>query len=183
MPRHWYVAVVRPSKQERVERSIRILGYRLFNPRVRRKFPKRDGSHFYRIASYLPGYLFVQFDLERDHWWQVLDVKHVHRFLDNEMAPPGEPSEGRQMVRVRRGVIPAMMAEFGGQFVIDERRADEAIIRVGDTVRIKSGAYEDHRAEVLRSAHSRVFFVLDLFGKRHEVSLPREQVQLMGGER
>lgn len=184
MPRHWYVGIVTPAKQDRVERTIRVQGHRVFNPRVRRKFPnKHTGGHFYRIGSYFPGYLFVQFDLVRDDWYSVLDIQGMWGFIKNETALPGEPSRGREMVRVRRGVVPAMMAELGDHFAVDERKLDEAMIRSGDRIRVLDGAYQGFETTAVGIRHSRIAFVLELFGRPHRVELPREALQLIGGER
>jgi transcription antitermination factor NusG len=180
MPKHWYVAAVKPAKQGRIERQLRLRDFRIFNPRVRRKFPKSDGNHLYRIGPYLPGYLFVNFDIDRDFWWGVLEVDGVWGFICNEIGPPGEDSEGRWPQRVRRGVVPAMMAEFGERFVVDERKLDELVIRVGDRVRIRDGAYADFVPTVVASSEDRIGFILELFGKSHRVELPRESVELIG---
>lgn len=43
------------------------------------KYELPDGS----IRSWLPGYLFVRFDVERDFWQQIIDFPHVTELLGN----------------------------------------------------------------------------------------------------
>lgn len=166
--RSWHVATTRPLQQSRADRELRRQGFVTFNPRIRIRVPKPDGTMRYAVKPYLPGYIFVRFDKLHDQWGKVRGTRGVSRLL---MC-------GDDPARVRRGIIERMIKKFGDRFAIDERRLDELIIRTGDSVEILGEGFVGLRARALESTHSRINFMMEMFGRQVETSAPRETLRL-----
>lgn len=166
--RCWHVATTRPLQQSRADRELRQLGFITFNPRVRLREPKPDGSFKYLIKPYLPGYIFIRFDRLHDQWGKIRGTHGVGRLL---MC-------GDDPARVRKGIIERMIKQFGDRFAVDERMFDELIIRTGDKVEILGEGFVGLRARALESTHSRVNFMMEMFGRQVETSAPRETLRL-----
>lgn len=128
-------------------------------PRVRVRRPTKDGRAAYRIRPYLPGYILVRFDRERDAWASINGTRGVGGLIMCGDLPS----------RMRRGVVEEMIRLIGDDFAVDERKLDEAVIRAGDEVSL-GGALEGKRVEVLESAHTRIRFMMEFFGRPVEVT-------------
>lgn len=168
MPRRWYVATTRPGQQDRADRELRQQGFTTFNPRVRIRVPKPDGSLRYRIKSYIAGYVFIRFDAVRDDWSGIRGTRGIGFLLSACEIP----------CRVRSGVIECMIAEYGDRFAVDERKLDELVICTGDSVEILGDAFIGLRATSLESPHEKVKFMLEMFGRSVETSANRDTLRL-----
>lgn len=166
--RNWHVATTRPLQQSRADRELRQQGFVTFNPRVRLRIPKPDGSMRYTVKPYIPGYIFVRFDRLHDLWGKIRGTHGVGRLL---MC-------GDDPARIRKGVIEAMLRSFGDRFAIDERRLDELIIRTGDPIRILGDSFAALATTALESPHGRVNFMLEMFGRQVVSTAPRTSLRL-----
>lgn len=158
MPRFWHAATVKPSQERRAQRELEQQNFRTFMPRVRIRRHTSDGRPAYRIMPYLPGYILVRFDRERDAWASINGTRGVgHLIMCGDL-----PS------RMRRGVVEKMIAAMGDDFAVDERKLDEAIIRTGDEISL-GGAFEG-KTVIVRSAHEKVRFMMEFFGRQVAVT-------------
>lgn len=169
MPRRWYVATTRPLQQELADRSLRQLGFHTFNPRVRVRVPKPDGTMRYKIQPYIAGYIFIRFDAVKDDWSTIRGTRGVGFLLARDELP----------CRIRRGVVECMVAEYSTSgYAVDERRLDEMIIHTGDSVEILGGAFVGLKPVVLDSPHTKVSFMLEMFGRSVEASANRDSLRI-----
>jgi transcription antitermination factor NusG len=93
----------------------------------------RNAQQRETIRSWLPGYLFVEFDVARDDWGQLKRIPGVIEILG---APTPLP-EGQLEELISR--LPTHL----------ERTADDAVIPVGAEVWITAGAFAGREGDQL----------------------------------
>lgn len=134
----WHVASTKHNQEIKADVCLRRQGFETFFPRVR----ERTGRG-YRVRPYLPRYIFVRFDRERDAWGRINSTRGVSRLFTSGDFPS----------RIRRGVIEAMIESAeNGSFVTDDRMR-EIIFSAGDRVRVRSGPFSGKAGKVV-SVHT-----------------------------
>lgn len=152
----WYVAQTEPFKGMVAEREIvGRLGLVVFNPKIRtvyRSLKKRDRE---TIRPYVPGYLFVQFDVCVEGWERINKQRGVRSLMYAASEVPA---------RVKDEALLPLMAMCLDGFLIEEE-ADSFLFKVGSTARAMEGPFAGFSGKVERSSLERVTVMIDIFGR------------------
>jgi len=144
------------GKETPVRRLLGLIGlhYHLFTfERYRRR--KRPV-----VCAWFPGYLFLEFDILRDYWQQVLRVPYVLEILGDSRPRP-MPLDGP-------GSVADLIERLPVRF---ERSTPVTRIPPGSTVRLLAGVCKGSTARVTWSDAGRVKVVMMMFGRPVEATM------------
>lgn len=165
----WYVAETKPYEWFRAERELRRQEFSIFNPKVlQRKAAGRLVRE--RRSLYIPGYIFIQFDLE-DRWQTINStpgIKSLMMFKSSEKPIP-----------VRSALVEALMArcdcieddDGNKDWFVRVKQADEYLFAVGQQLKILVGPFAGLPAVVSMSTKSRLDVLISIFGRTNQVSI------------
>lgn len=114
-----------PSSIKLTFRLADIIGLNYHNFTFRHEEKRKKST----IRSWFPGYFFVETDLERDYWQQLLDVPGVHSVLGSPSPLPPDEIERLKLD------LPFKLKNADG-------------VKAGARVLIMDGAFRDHEATV-----------------------------------
>lgn len=160
----WYVVKFDVSRSRVLERLLRIVGlkYQIFVYEHHR--PRRRPT----IRSWIPGYFFVEFDINRDRWRQMLDIPGVMEVLG---APTALPAHGEGSVENLVSRCPVRVNPEGDEL--------ESIPR-GTTVRILRGTFAGEELRTVTwSERKRVRVLLVFFNRVIEPELRTRDVEVV----
>lgn len=145
--RAWYLIYTKPRQEVIAAENLTRQGFSTFLPLIAVKC--RSSARCYRPTEPLfPRYLFIHFDADTDDWSPIrstIGVYHLVRFGDQPARVPGEMIETLRQ-QCEAGVY---------------RRINQAVLRVGDKVRILQGVAKDYEGIVMaRSGRDRVELLL-----------------------
>lgn len=169
MARAWYVAITKPSGEALAEKELRKQGFQVFNPRVRLAVPMRGGRQRLVVRPYLPGYILICFDTDRDRWQSINGTRGIKRLFTCGDVP----------LRVQRGVVEGMIKLSPDGYAVDQK-LDEIVKRLykpGDRVKLSSGSFAGFEAEVVLTTADRVLVILEVFGRRTRATVPTASLQ------
>lgn len=170
--KRWYVATTKTNNEFLAERELRKQGYLPWCPRTRIRIAvmtKKGETSRLCIRAYFLNYMFVKFDAEEDRWWPIEHTKGIISVITQCEKP----------VPVRIGVIERLINFSGESDFMEDERVDEVIrdLHVGDTVKVKSGAFAGFSGPVTKmSSHDRIRVMLSIFGKDSPIEMAREDV-------
>lgn len=166
----WYVAETKPFEWTRAERELRRQEFSLFNPKV---LQRKGVGRFVRErrSLYIPGYMFVRFDLELDYWQTINStpgIKSLMMFKSSEKPIP-----------VRSALVEALMARCdcveddngNKDWFVRVKQADEYLFAVGQQLKILVGPFAGLPAVVSMSSKSRLDVLISIFGRTNQVSI------------
>ncbi len=153
----WYVIQTKPKKEEEAEIHLSTKGLKIFHPHIE-TFAVRKGRMNKELKPLFPGYIFGNFDLERNYA-QVRWARGVRKILG-------------------MGVYPTPISEEVIQ-IIKEKADSQGILRVKhhfqphDVIRIKAGVMKDFLGVFERwlPDHERVRILLRLIGYEPAVEI------------
>lgn len=165
----WFVIETAVAKEVTAWVAITELGIGTFYPQLR-KIVKHARKKTEVLRPMFPGYLFAQFDPQREQWISILSARGVkrilgHRGADGETIPQPVP---QGLVEFLRGYVLGL-DEAGG-------------VRLGTTmgegteVQMIDGAFAGFAGLVDKDEGKRIWVLLDILGKSNRVSAPREAV-------
>jgi transcriptional antiterminator NusG len=130
----------------------------------------KGGKKKVKEQKLFPGYMMIQMKLTDESWYLVRDTSGVGDFTGAAGQPtPMEEHEVRRMLGE---------AEEG-----EEAKAAQPVVKfsmeVGDTVKVKEGAFESFEGSVdsLDPASGKVKVMIEIFGRSTEVELEHWQVE------
>lgn len=130
----------------------------------------KGGKKKVKEQKLFPGYMMIQMQLTDESWYLVRDTSGVGDFTGAAGQPtPMEEHEVRRMLGE---------AEEG-----EEAKAAQPVVKfsmeVGDTVKVKEGAFESFEGTVdsLDPASGKVKVMIEIFGRSTEVELEHWQVE------
>ncbi|REJ73291.1 MAG: transcription termination/antitermination factor NusG [Planctomycetota bacterium] len=130
----------------------------------------KGGKKRVREQKLFPGYMMIQMELTDESWYLVRDTSGVGDFTGAAGKPsPMEESEVNRMLG---------RAEEGEE----EKPAQPVVkftVEVGDTVKVKEGAFESFEGSVdsLDETSGKVKVMIEIFGRSTEVELEHWQVE------
>ncbi|MEE9609985.1 MAG: transcription termination/antitermination NusG family protein [Desulfatiglandales bacterium] len=159
----WYVVQTKPKKESRVEFYLGNDGIESFLP-LYQNYTYRFGRNIKMITPLFPGYIFVRFDLEPQHY-SVRWTRGVTRILGMGLEP----------IPVDDLVIEIIKSRVDNANVVKQGKA----FRRGDRVRIKAGPLKDLLGifETKISDAGRVKILLTLIGYQASVELHESQLE------
>lgn len=139
----WYVTVIKPRSEHIATRELTRSGYQTFNPcYMARKL--RRGRLVKVVQRYLPGYLFVDFDVVKDDWTAINHLDGVQRVMCNPIHWPVP-------------VAPAVVAAMRDWADIEPEPLG---IQLGNWVRLIDGPFEGQRCVVQRMMKTQCMVML-----------------------
>lgn len=147
------------------ERVVSSAGFDVFNPKIITVRERSRGRTSEIIRPYVPGYMFVRFDIEHEGWQRI-----------NRMPGSGVRSlmyaADEVPAAVRDEALLPLMALCRDGYVI-EREADALLVAVGQTVKILEGPFAGFSGPVESAAGWRIHVLVKIFGRDTRVELKR----------
>lgn len=89
--RSWYVVQTISQQELTAETELRAVGFDVFAPKVTTRQARRSmfgqSKHVLVTKPLMPGYLFTGFDVARESWQLVNDLRGIHRILMVDLRP------------------------------------------------------------------------------------------------
>lgn len=122
----WYVALTIPNLSSIAERHLKQQAFEVFNPKE--KLTKYlNGRSRVNIRQYIPGYIFMRFDVDDDCWFPINWTRGIRRLVAaNPERPVPVSDEAMSILQERVG-------EDGFVYDVDP---DESWLQVGVKVRV-----------------------------------------------
>jgi transcriptional antiterminator NusG len=130
----------------------------------------KGGKRKVREQKLYPGYIMIQMELTDESWYLVRDTSGVGDFTGAAGKPT--PMDEREVKRMLG------QGEEG-----EESKAAQPVVKfsmeVGDTVKVKEGAFESFEGTVdaLDETSGKVKVMIEIFGRSTEVELEHWQVE------
>ena len=120
--------------------------------------------------KFFPGYIFVEMDLTKESWHLVKNTPKVTGFLGGNTPRPVPPAEMSRMLGVSQGTIPK-----------EEEAAPspDIVYAVGESVRVKSGAFANFVGEVeeVNDDKRKIWLSVSIFGRPTRVEVDFTEVE------
>lgn len=139
----WYAVRFGQINEALIVRLLNLVGlpYKIFT------YQHQVGRRRATTRSWLPGYMFVEFDVLLDEWRQILRIPGIIEVL-------GDPTP------LDYGKIEELIERLPSRLPKNDPGAD---ILIGSTVRILNGVFRDHVAKVCESGPNSVKLVWMMF--------------------
>jgi transcriptional antiterminator NusG len=164
MARKWYVVRTLPGYEESVRRA---LLQRIRQQRVEDRFgdvlvpteavvETRRGKRRVVRRVRMPGYLFIEMEMDEQLWWVVRGTRKVAGFVGDRI--PLEVPE-TQIREIREAIV--------------AQPRPSVAFEVGDTVRVREGPFASYSGKVVEAfpAKQRVKVLIPVFGRPTPVDL------------
>lgn len=168
----WHVAQTKPMGELRANERLSNQGFACFLPLCRTSRVIRG----YRASfdrPYIPGYLFVHFDVEDPSWRLINSAPGVQQVM---YCSPEKPAT------VRQDVMDVLLERCNGQYVRESDLDD--VLRVfwrGAAIRLNdvAGAMEGWRGTVVSSTADRVRMLMSFLGATREIEVPKQACEMV----
>ena len=146
----WYVTEILAAGYHRAERNLTQQGFACFWPRFRKtRRHARRVDHI--LAPLFPGYMFVQFDRDRDPWHAINGTYGVKRLVGAWSRPEAMP----------QAVMQGLFARCQGSVI----QSVAPHLQAGQQVRLIAGPFADQLARIERlDDRGRVRVLLNILG-------------------
>lgn len=174
LERHWYAVHTYSGYENKVksnlERKVSSLGLgdKIFNVLVpvKDEVEKKNGVEKVTKRKLFPGYVFVEMIVNEKTWFDVRNTDGVTGFVGS-------------------GTDPTPIGEEEMSNILSQMRVDEVkpVIKIdvvaGETIKIKSGSFENYAAKVVSVDNERgkIKALIDMFGRETPVELDFGQVE------
>lgn len=166
----WYAATTKPVAEDLAEKELRQQGFTVFNPRVRLAIRTRRGEHRLVVRPYLPGYILINFNAERDRWRSINGTRGVGKLFTCGEVP----------LRIRTGVVEQMLELMTDEGYAVDQKLDDVVkqhFKTGDRVKLSSGSFAGFEADVMMTSRDKVLVMLEVFGRRTKTAVPSSSLQ------
>ncbi|HZP76627.1 MAG TPA: transcription termination/antitermination NusG family protein [Pseudolabrys sp.] len=161
----WYVVYTGIKSEFRAKLALEAQGFAVYLP-VEKKWVRHARRRTQVMRPLFSRYMFVRFDINRDHWYAIKRTDGVEAILTNDSIPVRVPAEAIEDLRQAQAIG-----------VSDETTA---VLRLqeGDPVRIASGPFKDFVARVKEAkSRKRVDILLQLFGSERILQFSLAQLR------
>jgi transcription antitermination factor NusG len=167
----WHVAETHPYGDKQAEQHLTAQGYLPFNPKVKtRQMLGRNMVE--QVRPYIPGYIFT-FRKDDDDWRPINYTRGIKTIMYADRP-------GQVPATVRVDVVEALRALCCADGYIHQVEADTTLFKVGQIVRVTSGAFEGHRGPITWTKGDRIRAVFSLLGSRREIILEKNIIEVIG---
>lgn len=176
----WYCVQLKPTLDVLAIRHLQHQGFKTFLPVFQRPIPLAEHRKLKTVRNdwrpLFPGYVFVHFT-NGQRWQAICSTTGVKRlFMDMHNRPIPLPAHAVTLaVQQDEAATHASLA-----ITTKIPRVKLKQLRPGDQVRITDGPWLNHVAIVQWTRIDRIGFLVSLFGKDHEMSLPPSAVVKTG---
>lgn len=158
--KQWFVAQTQPGKEMLSQAHLERQCFSSFLP-FYRKIIRHARQEKEVLRPLFPGYIFVEIDPERDQWRSINGTRGISALLTQDNKPIPVPSPIIQQLQNEQGDTGAISLESLGLF------------KVGEKVRLMSGAFEDQVAVISSlSDQDRAKVLLQFMNRTIEVEAP-----------
>ena len=174
LERHWYAVHTYSGYENKVksnlERKVSSLGLedKIFNVLVpiKDEVEKKNGGEKVTKRKLFPGYVFVEMIVNEKTWFDVRNTDGVTGFVGSGTDPT--PIGEEEMSNI--------LSQMGVQEAKPVIKID---VVAGETVKIKSGSFENYAAKVVSVDNERgkIKALIDMFGRETPVELDFGQVE------
>ena len=175
MAETWHVAETKPFRGLLAEREVVGFGYPVFNPKVITIKKYRKRKPVANIKLYVPGYLFIQFDIEVEGWQRINKARGVKSLMYSSPELP---------VRISDNQLVPFMELWGSSNFVDETieaKADKFLFQVGAEVMAVEGPFASFPGTVESATTERVRALIMIFGRHTPVEGPPSMFELRRG--
>lgn len=164
----WHVVETKPGRYQLAEDFISRLDYQVFNPKIRIAKNWSRGRRRESVRQYIPGYLFVHFDLEVEGWQRINWSPGVRSLM---YLGPELPAT------VPDAVVELILSncELGTSYV-KEQVCDRKLFVIGQTVRVLEGPFASFNGPVTMVERNRVTVLLSVFGRSNPITFNETDV-------
>ena len=162
--RRWYVVYSRPRQEEVAATHLVRQGFETYLPRITTQRRQR-GQFQSIITAYFPRYLFVRFDIRRDHWAPIRSTRGVSALVKIQGTPRPVPEELISQLRTNEDAQQIQRLKLP-----DWRPGAEVEIELGPFAGYR-GLFQAHRGA------DRVAVLLELLGRSALVTLDSQALQ------
>lgn len=159
----WHVALLERHKGVIAGESVAAKGFEVFNPQIKTVQKWSRGRTQTRIRQYIPGYLFVRFDVNVPGW-EILNRLPGSGVRSLMYAASEVPA------RVRDEALIPLMRLCGADGYIQEQEADQLLYKVGMMVKVIEGPFAGWRGPITWTKNDRLKVLLHLFGRPNEIA-------------
>jgi len=170
MSRAWYASTTKPAAEDLAEKELLRQGFTVFNPHVRLAVRTHRGDHRLVVRPYLPGYILINFNAERDCWRSINWTRGIGKLFTCGEVP----------LRIRTGVVEQMIERVSEDGYAVDQKLDDVVIsyfRTGDRVKLSSGSFVGFEADVVMTSRDKVLVMLEAFGRRTKTTVPVSSLQ------
>lgn len=169
MAKRWYVAMTRPGAGKLAELCLLRQDFEVFNPKIRIRHVSR-GREWFSERHYLPGYLFIAFDVEADEWRPINWTWGIRHLIS---AVPERPTPMRDVA------MRVLLDRCDGNGYVLEEEADQALewLRVGRQVKITQGAMAGCNGVVKWKDGDRLKVLLSFLGSTRPVEVRAKSLE------
>ena len=178
MPMEWYVVHTFSGYENTVKRA---LEERIKGKPVEESFgeilvpseqvtERRGKKNIKTTKKFFPGYIFVNMDLNQESWHLVKNTPKVTGFLGGNTPKPVAQGEMQRMLGATSGEA------AGG---VEAAPAPAVFYRVGDNVRVRSGAFANFTGEVeeVNQDKQKIWLSVSIFGRPTRVEVDFSEVE------
>ena len=161
----WYVVYTTVKGEFRAKLALEAQGFTVFLP-VEKRWIRHARRRSHAIRPLFTRYLFVRFDINRDHWYAIKRTDGVEAILTNDSIPVRVPASIIEDLRAAQAI---------GVF---DQTVKELNLKEGDQVRIASGPFRHFVARVKDAkSKKRVDILLQLFGSERILQFSAEMLR------
>ena len=174
LERHWYAVHTYSGYENKVksnlERKVSSLGLedKIFNVLVpiKDEIERKNGVDKVTKRKLFPGYVFVEMIVNEKTWFDVRNTDGVTGFVGSGTDPT--PIGEEEMSNILR--------QMGVQEVRPKIKID---VEAGETVKIRSGSFENYAAKVVSvdNEKGKINALIEMFGRETPVVLDFDQVE------
>lgn len=163
----WYCAQTQPYAELIAEQHLKDQGFQPFNPRCEvTRITK--GREVITRKPWLPGYIFIPFDIDNPIWPRINSTRGVKRLMPEWMERPSP---------VRDDAMQVLLDQCNGQ-TVRAMEVDRAIAKVlwpGATVQVNEGPFAGFTGTVEWTDKDRVKVLCFIFGRTTAVEFDRKK--------
>lgn len=171
-PFQWYCATTLPFQELTAETNLRRQGFHPFNPKCETERVTR-GREVLSRAPYIPGYIFINFDIDDDAWRKINSTRGIRQLIYGSHERPA---------RIRQDAMQIILDKCNGQIVKLEE-VDFALSKIvwpGAEVRVTDGPFAGFHGTVKWSKDDRAKVLMRLFGRDTPADLKTNQLEIVG---
>jgi transcription antitermination factor NusG len=174
MTARWYVAQVHPGCEQAVAHELTKQGFVPFAPQFQTRRITR-GHEIFTLRQLFPGYQMVSFDIDVQRWKVINSTRGVVKLFMSRKAGDIDPTP----IPVPVGVVERLAAQIGDDgywHEKDDSNTKPWISLAGKQVRVTEGPFTAFTGLCQKSDDGRVRVLLDIFGQKRPIDMPRENV-------
>lgn len=163
--RSWYLIHTKPRMEKQAEENLNRQGYETYLPMVTIR-RRRNNRYINIVEAFFPRYLFIHLNSKTDNWAPIRSTPGVSRLIQFGGIPAIAPVE-------LISVLKANEDDLGFQ------ETEKREMKTGDKVTIIDGPFAGYNGIYnKKKSTERVTILLDIVGKRSEVSISEHDLLL-----